>query len=68
MNEIKVGDTVRLLNVFGTPGHVGKVTKVTKNGRVWVSVHSRWGNHHHPATSKTFRCAVNRVKPLEEAQ
>lgn len=44
----------------------GTVTRVTRMGVVWVKVKSRWGHHHHPATCKTFKCAVAEVALLSK--
>jgi hypothetical protein len=30
-------------------------------------VRSRWGNHHHPVTPKTFRYPIDRIAPPEAA-
>lgn len=53
---MKPGDRVRIL----TTDISGVLTRVTKRKVGWVRVRSRWGNHHHPVTPKTFR------RPMED--
>lgn len=36
-------------------GMVGAITRITKKGVAWVKIKSRWGNHHHPVTAKTYK-------------
>lgn len=50
------------VNVLGA-GLFGTITRITKAGIVSVRVKSRWGNHHHAATSKTFRYPKDRIAP-----
>jgi len=49
-------------------GLFGTITRITKDRIVWVRVKSRWGNHHHPATCKTFRYPEDRIAPEEAAE
>jgi hypothetical protein len=58
-----VGDSVYVLGA----GMHGKLTRITKNGIGWVKIKSRWGNHHHPITAKTFRYPMDRIVPEKSA-
>ena len=59
----EVGSRVYVLGA----GMYGTLTRKTKSGEGWVRVRSRWGNHHHPVTAKTFRYSMDRIVPEASA-
>lgn len=58
---MKTGDCVTILGA----GMSGRLTRITKRGIAWVAVRRRWGGHHKPYKSKTFRYPLNRIAPCQ---
>lgn len=57
---MSVGDRVEIKS----NGYCGTITRITSKG-TWVRVRSRWGNHHHPKTNRTFRVPMSDLEKIE---